>query len=57
MCSLTGEGCFVSPEPLEYRAVEVGEPLETQGQQPRRIDWRWRPGRADVLACCLLSFH
>ena len=30
--SLTREGRFVPPEPLEDRAVQVGEPLETQGQ-------------------------
>jgi hypothetical protein len=36
---------FVPSEPLEYCAVEVGEPLETQGQLPRRVDRRRRPGR------------
>jgi hypothetical protein len=36
---------FVPSEPLEYCAVKVGEPLETQGQLPRRVDRRRRPGR------------
>ena len=31
---LPGEGRLISPEPFEDRIVEVGEPLETQGQLP-----------------------
>ena len=34
---------FVSSEPFEYCAIEVGEPLKTEGQLSRSADRCWRP--------------